>query len=171
MRSRSATSLAARRHESCRSACREISRDFGIAEVFQLIGQQRKTGVLELRSGDDPRRSSVRSRLGRVGGARRAAPATRSLGDMLVRCGQLTRERADERSQQRATSAQHVARTLVDRADGSTRAGREQLEDLVTRETLFERAALDRAARSDFRAQTVDARRDARASCSAPSRS
>ena len=32
--------------------------DFGIADVFQLIGQQRKTGVLELRSGHARARSS-----------------------------------------------------------------------------------------------------------------
>ena len=33
-------------------ALRGNVKDFGIAEVFQLIGQQRKTGILEL-SGQD----------------------------------------------------------------------------------------------------------------------
>ena len=35
------------------SALRGNLRDFGIAEVFQLIGQQRKTGILEIDHGGD----------------------------------------------------------------------------------------------------------------------
>jgi hypothetical protein len=34
-------------------ALRGNLRDFGISEVFQLIGQQRKTGVLEIAGPDE----------------------------------------------------------------------------------------------------------------------
>ena len=45
-------------------------RDFGIADVFQLIGQQRKTGVLELKGSDAAHPRGLRPGLRRDGGAR-----------------------------------------------------------------------------------------------------
>ena len=52
-------------------------RDFGIGEVFQLIGQQRKTGVLEVRrrAGERIHVSLRRGQRG-VGGDRRAPTRT-----------------------------------------------------------------------------------------------
>jgi hypothetical protein len=94
-------------------------RDFGMSEVFQLIGQQRKTGVLQ-----------VRGTLGEVelrfdeGCVVSAAPVgsyeDEALGDMAVRCGALPRE----------------AHADAERARSSA-AALHEVEDLLTRETLF----------------------------------
>jgi len=109
--------------------------DFGITEVFQLIGQQRKTGVLELSRGDE----SVQFLFDR-GAVVSAAPlGTRpyaALGEMLVRCGQLTRERVDELYQECDAGAQVLPRLAVAR-DWITQSEICEIEDLLTRETFF----------------------------------
>lgn len=110
--------------------------DFGIAEVFQLIGQQRKTGVLEL-SG-----ASGRCLLCFDGGAIvRATPEAShedaALGEMLVRCGLLTPEALDSVERERAASPQPLARALFERGLLSVPQV-EEIEDLLTRDTLFE---------------------------------
>ena len=70
---------------SAKMALEGTLRDFSLADIFQLIGLQRKTGVLTLRSegrhghGDVPRRQSRRRRL-----ARTAASRTGS-GTVLIR--------------------------------------------------------------------------------------
>jgi hypothetical protein len=110
--------------------------DFGIAEVFQLIGQQRKTGALEITQGAD------RVRLCFDGGAVVSAEPLReredaALADLLVRCGVLTRERLAALQREAHTSVRRLGPLLVERGA----LDREQLlamEDLLTRETLFE---------------------------------
>ena len=76
-------------------ALRGNLRDFGIADIFQLIGQQRKTGVLELTS-DTGEGVQVRFDRGNVVSA---APVTQraeqALGEMLVRCGRLTQSQLE----------------------------------------------------------------------------
>lgn len=67
-------------------------RDFGIGEVFQLIGQQQKTGVLDVTGG------SVRVRIafdrGAVVWGETVGPYEHSaLGDLLVRSGLISPER------------------------------------------------------------------------------
>jgi hypothetical protein len=133
--------------------------DFGIAEVFQLIGQQRKTGALELRSG------ALRAQLlfdrGLVVSAAIAtgrAGELDALIDRLIRCGQLTRERADEAAAAARASAQTIARALVARGwlDGATvRAAL----DLVTRDAIFD-VLRWQIGTFDFHAQAVDHDRD-----------
>jgi uncharacterized protein DUF4388 len=133
--------------------------DFGIADVFQLIGQQRKTGALELKSG------SVRAQLtfdrGQVVSAGISTGRAKELDplvDRLVRCGHLTRERADEAISTARASAQTVARTLVARGwlDGATvRAAL----DLVTRDAIFD-VLRWQSGTFDFHAQSVDHDRD-----------
>jgi hypothetical protein len=134
-------------------------RDFGIADVFQLIGQQRKTGVLELK-GNEVRihvtfdQGSVVTASPAVGRATDADP----LGEMLVRCGLLTRERAASVAAECRSSARTFARTVVERGwlDGEE-VGR--IEDLLTRDTVFE--VLRWASGSfDFRAAEVEHDRD-----------
>ena len=70
-------------------------RDFGIGEVFQLIGQQRKTGVLEVRG----EQGEVELRFD-SGGVVAAAPAAERpdapLVEMIVRCGVVPRDRLAE---------------------------------------------------------------------------
>lgn len=109
-------------------------RDFGMSEVFQLIGQQRKTGVLQ-----------VRGSLGEVelrfdeGCVVSAAPVgayeDESLGDMAVRCGALPRERHAEAERARASAGDGLRRHLV--AAGLALPALHEVEDLLTRETLF----------------------------------
>ena len=66
-------------------------RDFGIAEVFQLIGQQRKTGTLVVEGGQGSIFLAFDE--GRVvrGGPMGARAEREPLGPQLVRAGYLTR--------------------------------------------------------------------------------
>jgi hypothetical protein len=127
--------------------------DFGIADVFQLIGQQRKTGLLELRS----EAGHVELRFDR-GAVVSAAPVRggphEALGEMLVRCGLLDAERLAELRGESEASAWSAPVLAVER--GWLDAGTlEQIEDLLTRETLF--AILRwRSGAFDFRAQPVE---------------
>ncbi len=110
-------------------------RDFGMGEVFQLIGQQRKTGVLEVRG----QKGEVTLRFD-SGGVVAAAPvATRvdeALCEMIVRCGLVPRDRVA------AIEATHdaslpIAQHLVGEGLLSAESLRD-VEDLLTRETIFE---------------------------------
>lgn len=110
-------------------------RDFGMGEVFQLIGQQRKTGVLEVRG----EQGDVELRFD-AGGVVSAAPSAErpdaALVEMIARCGVVPRDRLAEleRGAEGETSlvARIVAAGLLD-----TEALRE-VEDLLTRETIFD---------------------------------
>jgi hypothetical protein len=110
-------------------------RDFGIGEVFQLIGQQRKTGVLEVRGQKD----EVTLRFD-AGGIVLASPvgagADEALIEMTVRCGLVPRDRlaAVESGPDASLSS---ARHLVEAGLLSEESLRE-VEDLLTRETIFE---------------------------------
>ncbi len=134
-------------------ALRGNLRDFGIADVFQLIGQQRKTGVLEF-SGEAGERVQLSFDRGLVVtaspvGERAEAP----LGDMLVRCGRLTRQQLRGLESESEASAQTVPRRAVSHGW----IGKEELqgiEDLLTRETLFHVLQWE-AGEFDFRAQAV----------------
>ncbi len=118
------------------SALRGNLRDFGIAEVFQLIGQQRKTGVLEID------REGRRVRLVFDSGAVvMAEPITGgrdgALSDMLLRCGLLTRDTLLDLQRQVESSLRRLGAVVVE--NGVLGAGQlEQIEDLLTQETLFE---------------------------------
>jgi hypothetical protein len=133
--------------------------DFSIADVFQLIGHQRKTGALDLRTG------STRAQLVFDRGLVVSAAVTRGRGDdldplaeRLVRCGQLTRERADEAAAVARTSAQTVARTLVARGWLDAEAVR-RAADLVTSDAIFDVLRWHNGT-FDFHARSVDHDRD-----------
>jgi hypothetical protein len=112
-------------------------KDFGIADVFQLIGQQRKTGVLEF-TGTDGRRVQLRFDRGAVVSAAPAeSRAHESLGNMLVRCGCLTRVRVDELLAECEPSGQSLPRLAVARGFVDD-TELEKIEDLLTLETIFE---------------------------------
>ena len=134
-------------------------RDFGIADVFQLIGQQRKTGVLELSRGT--RRVQLVFDQGRVVVAHPAATRDGDpdpLGDMMARCGVLTRRRVEEATSARRSSAQTFGRAVVERGWLDS-AQVECIEDLLTRDTIFEVLRWESGS-FDFRAQTVSHDRD-----------
>jgi hypothetical protein len=111
-------------------------RDFGIGEVFQLIGQQQKTGLLEVQN------EEVRLRIAFDTGAvvmgdRVGAYEQATLGDMLVRAGLITPQRLVELERQIVEHGAQLEALLRER--GELRD--EQLDEivsLVTRETLFE---------------------------------
>jgi hypothetical protein len=111
-------------------------RDFGISEVFQLIGQQRKTGVLEIAGPDE--RVELQFESGAiVVAAPVGAHPDAALGDLLVRTGLLTRERLDELEREREHSLQALRRLLVASGDLSVEEV-DGVEDLLTRETIFQ---------------------------------
>jgi hypothetical protein len=134
-------------------------RDFGIADVFQLIGQQRKTGVLELSRGKR-RVQLVFDRGGVVVAFPAAARDGDSdpLGEMMARCGVLTRQRVAEATSARRSSAQAFGRAVVDRGWLDV-AQVTCIEDLLTRDTIFEVLRWESGS-FDFRAQAVSHDRD-----------
>jgi hypothetical protein len=108
-------------------------RDFGMGEVFQLIGQQRKTGVLEVRG----QKGEVTLRFDAgcvVSAAPVGATPDAALSDMIARCGVVPRDRLAELGRDPASS---IGRRLVDGGLLSVESLRE-IEDLLTRETIFE---------------------------------
>ncbi len=111
-------------------------KDFGIAEVFQLIGQQRKTGLLEI-NGDSQRVQLAFDQ----GSVVWAAPVGRTefavLGDRLVRCGLLTRATLEEMLQESATSARPLPALLIHHS-AVAKADLEQISELLSKETIFE---------------------------------
>ena len=111
-------------------------KDFGIAEVFQLIGQQRKTGLLEIK-GD-----GQKVQLAFDGGSVVwASPVGKSefsvLGDRLVRCGLVTRARLDELVREGESSARPLPSLLIS-SGALCSEDLEQITDLLSRETIFE---------------------------------
>jgi hypothetical protein len=110
-------------------------KDFGIADVFQLIGQQRKTGILEFSSN----REKIRLLFDR-GAVVSAAPVGQwsyaAFGEMLVRCGLLTPNRVDDLRSECEASAQTLPSVAIDRGWLSPEELR-QIEDLLTRETIL----------------------------------
>jgi hypothetical protein len=132
-------------------------RDFGMGEVFQLIGQQRKTGVLEVRG----EQGEVELRFD-AGGVVSAAPIAERreapLVDMIARCGLAPRDRLADLERDVPADAPLAARIV---SAGLLRADAlREIEDLLTRETIFE---LLRWADGSFRfvAQPIEHEREA----------
>ena len=133
--------------------------DFSIADVFQLIGQQRKTGSLELRNAGD--RAQLTFDAGLVVSARPGKERGSDLDpltDRLQRCGILTRERAEEVQAAGRSAAQSISALLVERGWCSP-ADVTLAEDLITRDTIFE-VLRWRSGSFDFRAEAVEHDRD-----------
>lgn len=112
-------------------------RDFGIAEVFQLIGQQRKTGTLEVTDAN----SSIFLAFdaGRVvrGGVSSARSEREPLGHQLVRAGYLTREQLENLERESERSARPISDLLL--AAGLIEPGTlAEVQHLLTRETVFD---------------------------------
>jgi hypothetical protein len=131
--------------------------DFGIADVFQLVGQQHKTGILEF-TDSDGRQVQLRFDRGAVVSAAPAESKTHeSLGEMLVRCGCLTRAQVGELHAECEPSGQSLPRLAVARG-WIAEEEIEKIEDLLTRETIFEVLRWSDGS-FDFRAQQVFHRR------------
>jgi hypothetical protein len=138
-------------------ALRGNLKDFGISDVFQLVGQQRKTGILEF-TGTDGRQVQLRFDRGAVVSAAPAeSRAHESLGAMLVRCGCLTRDQIDALHAECEPSGQSLPRLAIARGWISEEEI-EKIGDLLTRENIFEVLRWSDGS-FDFRAQQVFHRR------------
>jgi len=127
--------------------------DFGIADVFQLIGQQRKTGILEL-SGEG---GAVELRFDRgavVSASPVRTPPDAALGEMLVRCGLLGPDQLEELQRESEAAAQRAPALAVERG-WIDAAQLQEIEDLLTRETFFS-VLRWRSGAFDFSAQAVE---------------
>ena len=117
-------------------ALRGNLQDFGIAEVFQLIGHQRKTGLLTISN------EGKEVTLAFDGGAVVwAAPAAKSenetLGRRLIRSGYLT-SRSLSTMNAEAKSSGRPLRSLVVASGAATEEDLEAVDSLLTRDTIFE---------------------------------
>lgn len=111
-------------------------KDFGIAEVFQLIGQQRKTGLLEIK-GDDQRVQLAFDQGAVVWAAPVGSSEFSVLGERLVRCGLITRAMLDEMKRESESSARPLPALLVANA-AVAESDLEEISELLSRETIFE---------------------------------
>jgi len=112
-------------------------RDFGIAEVFQLIGQQRKTGTLEVDGEQGAIFLAFDAGCVVRGGPLDSGSEREPLGPQLVRAGYLTREQLAKLERESARSARPVPDLL--RAAGLIEADTlSEVQHLLTRETVFD---------------------------------
>ena len=131
--------------------------DFGIGEVFQLIGQQRKTGVLEVDGGGE--RIHVSFVEGSVVAAATAGPhEDAALGDLLVRAGLLAPDRLV--ALEARVEAEDFRRLLI-HEEGLHARDVDATAELVTRETIFKLLRWS-AGSFHFSAHPVRARPEAR---------
>jgi hypothetical protein len=110
--------------------------DFGVAEIFQLIGQQRKTGVLEVSQED-----RVLEVFFHEGSVLRAHPADpkpdAALAAFLLRVGAIAETDLAEARREQEETLDSLAHTLE--SEGVLRKSElEAVAQLLTQETLFE---------------------------------
>jgi hypothetical protein len=116
-------------------ALRGNLRDFGIAEVFQLIGQQRKTGMLDVTRGRETLRLAFDA--GRVVWARPVGSSEDAeVGDRMVRCGLITQERLEEIRAESTGSARPILTLAVEAGDIKAEDAA-QIGQLITNEAIF----------------------------------
>ena len=110
--------------------------DFGIAEVFQLIGQQRKTGTLVVEGGGGSIFLAFDE--GRVvcGGPEDSRSDREPLGPQFVRSGYLTRNQLDDLYAESDRSARPISDLLL-AAGLIEETTLEEVRSLLTRETVF----------------------------------
>ncbi|CAG0984321.1 hypothetical protein MYXO_02042 [Myxococcaceae bacterium] len=131
--------------------------DFGIGEVFQLIGQQRKTGILEI-SNEAARVQLLFDAGAIVSAAPIGDQPGAALGEMLVRRGVLPPEPLASALAECASSLEPLGRYLVDHALVS-RSELDETEEFLTSETLFDLLRENRGS-FHFAAQPVPHERD-----------
>ena len=110
-------------------------KDFGISDIFQLIGQQQKTGVLHLSEKDDEVHVAFKD-----GNIVRAECSTRKkkelLGDMLVRAALVTERGLEEALDEQKRTLKRLGDILVARGAVDRLALREMAQ-LQTCETIY----------------------------------
>lgn len=110
--------------------------DFGIAEVFQLIGQQRKTGMLKITN-----EGAEVCLAFDAGAVVWAAPAAKNenetLGKRLIRCGYVTAQTLAQMHVEAKSSGRSLRALLVSSGVASER-DLEAVDSLLTHDTIFE---------------------------------
>jgi uncharacterized protein DUF4388 len=110
-------------------------KDFGIAEILQLIGQQAKSGVLHLENGDDEIHIAIAE--GNVVRAESAGRKTRErLGAMMVRAELITREELEYALDVQKRTLRRVGDILAELSFVSKEDLRE-MTALQTTETIY----------------------------------
>ncbi len=109
--------------------------DFSLADILQLIGLQRKTGILMLRHGDEE--ITVGFESGRVVSAdSNLRPAEQKIGQLLIRRGKLSTQRLDEALRVQKETLQRLGYVLHDRKWVDRETLQRQLSLQIT-ETVF----------------------------------
>jgi hypothetical protein len=110
-------------------------KDFGIAEILQLIGQQAKSGVLHLKNQDDEIHVQMAE-----GSVIRAECSTRKarekLGELLVRAGLISREQLTAALEAQKRTLRRLGDILVEQGDLS-KEGLKEMTALQTTETVY----------------------------------
>jgi Domain of unknown function (DUF4388) len=110
-------------------------KDFGIAEILQLIGQQAKSGVLHLESRDDKIHLAIAE--GHVVRAESAGREAREkLGSMLVRAEVITQTQLDAALEVQKRTLRRLGDILVELGDVSV-ADLREMTALQTTETVY----------------------------------
>jgi hypothetical protein len=98
-------------------------KDFALPDIFQLIGIQRKTGILTLENGEDA--VTLKFLDGQVVGAdTKTGTLEERLGELLVRTGRITQLQLEEALRIQQNTLQRLGHILV-------RTGRISSEDLI----------------------------------------
>lgn len=109
--------------------------DFGIADIFQLIGQQTKTGVLHLASKEEEVHISFKD--GNVVKAESAARKRKELlGHMLVRAELITQPQLDAALEEQKRTLRRLGDILIS-SSAVTREALKEMTFLQTTETLY----------------------------------
>ncbi len=110
-------------------------KDFGIAEILQLIGQQAKSGVLHLKNNDDE--IHIQMAEGSVVSAECTARRTKEkLGELLVRAGLITRGQLDFALEAQQRTLRRLGDILVEHGTIS-REDLKEMTALQTTETVY----------------------------------
>ena len=133
-------------------ALRGNLQDFGIADVFQLIGQQNKTGLLEIQAGPQSMRLAFDE--GRVVWAAPAGSSEEAvLAEKLVRSGLISSQKAGELLGESEASARPLGAVAV--ASGAVSSvDLDRTQETITQDTIFEVLRFQQGS-FDFSAQRV----------------
>jgi hypothetical protein len=109
--------------------------DFSLTDILQLIGLQRKTGILMLRHGDEE--ITVGFENGRVVSAESSLrPGEQRIGQLLIRRGKLSAQRLDEALRLQKETLSRLGHVLVERKWVDPTVLRRQLRSQIC-ETVF----------------------------------
>ncbi len=106
-------------------------KDFSLADIFQLIGIQKKTGILILREGEELVRVNFQN--GAIVGAEKESEQTESrLGHVLVKRGVISQEQLNRALEAQSESLQRLGQVLVENGH----IGAQDLKDALRNQVL-----------------------------------